>query len=185
MYAPTYRSAKKADGTAEELLLNALDANAFLLALKEKFGGGWIFVFRAHYFSKLPQSTAQELNAIDASDYDDVQELVCASSALLTDYSSLMYDFALCKKPVFLLQSDLETYTCQERDFYMPPQKWPFPMAQSAGALEKSVREVNTQEYTKNVNSYLATVGSKDDGGASERTVLFLKQLLEKKYEER
>ena len=55
----------------------------------------------------------------DATLYPDVQELLAASDILVTDYSSLMFDFLLQYKPGFLFTTDLKHYE-KERGFYYP-----------------------------------------------------------------
>ena len=48
---------------------------------------------------------------IDATKYDDIQELLSISDVLISDYSSLMFDFAPTKRPCFLYVPDLYEYT--------------------------------------------------------------------------
>ena len=54
----------------------------------------------------------------DVTRYPDVAELFLAADALVTDYSSVMFDFVLTDRPVVLLVPDLEQYRDVERGFY-------------------------------------------------------------------
>ena len=65
---------------------------------------------------------------INASSYPDVQELLTLSDTVITDYSSLMFDFALSKKPCFIFASDIANYQ-KERNFYFEIDKMPFPVS--------------------------------------------------------
>lgn len=53
----------------------------------------------------------------DLSDDFDIQELMYLSDILLTDYSSVIFEFSLLEKPIAFFPFDLEEYI-KERDFY-------------------------------------------------------------------
>ncbi len=72
----------------------------------------------------------------DVTRYPDINDLYLASDALVTDYSSIMFDYALTDKPIVLLTPDLEHYRDVERGFYLD-----FP-AESPGPVVESTREV-------------------------------------------
>ena len=56
------------------------------------------------------QLAALYSDCIHVTDYADVQELLIISDVLITDYSSILWDFSLQKKPVFLYQNDEQEY---------------------------------------------------------------------------
>ena len=49
-------------------------------------------------------------NVINVTDWDDALELMCASDILITDYSSIVFDWYCSKKPVIYFVPDLEKY---------------------------------------------------------------------------
>ena len=57
--------------------------------------------------------------AIDVSNYNDISELYLISDALVTDYSSVMFDFGILKRPQFFFAYDIEKYDKGLRGFYM------------------------------------------------------------------
>lgn len=54
---------------------------------------------------------------IDVSDYEETSELIVASDLLITDYSSIMFDYALLEKPIFIYAPDYDKYV-EERGVY-------------------------------------------------------------------
>ncbi len=56
--------------------------------------------------------------AIDVSDYQDINDLYIVSDLLITDYSSVFFDYANLKKPMIFYAYDLEEYAGEIRGFY-------------------------------------------------------------------
>ena len=71
-------------------------------------------------------------NVVDATRYHDMQELLCASDMLITDYSSSMFDFAMQQRPCILYATDAERY---DRGFYFNLRELPFPLATTSTRL--------------------------------------------------
>lgn len=95
LYAPTFRETGS-DEVNEILVGNILPKeadNCYLLV-------------RTHYFEKL--NTVYQ-NVIDVSEYD-LTKLMNLSDCLITDYSSLMFDYALLRKPIYLYCYDYDNY---------------------------------------------------------------------------
>ena len=88
--------------------LKALDIDALLSTLGEKFGGEWCFVFRSHNLvMKAIQNESLGIHSdiINGNRFPDMAEYLAVSDALLTDYSSSMFDYMLTKRPTFLYTS--------------------------------------------------------------------------------
>ena len=163
IYAPTYRGSEGSAGAEH----NDLNITCCLSALSERFGGKWIAFYRVHYF--LSSSIPVTEQVIDVSDYPDMQELLCASDVLITDYSSSMWDMSLTGKPCFIYATDVADYQ-QERDFYTPMEEWPFPTAQNNGELESVIKNFDEQKYADDIKHHHEALGSCETGHAS-RTV--------------
>ena len=175
LYAPTFRrSSKSVDSTAVSASY-AVDPEKVIAALGERFGGEWVFAFRYH--PKIAERRKQFDETVrDYSDYDDMQELLLASDALLNDYSSSMWDFALTGRPCFLFCEDLAEYRDSE-DFYTPIETWPFPLAETEDALLKAIRGFDEAAYAARVRKHYEDLGSFETGRASEK----LMEAVEKK----
>ena len=79
-----------------------------------------VVLVRGHYNSTAPARRLRRRTPRihDVTRYPDIADLYLAADVLVTDYSSVMFDFALTDKPVVLLTPDLEQYRDVERGFY-------------------------------------------------------------------
>lgn len=106
LYAPTFRD----DHSEAEVLLDPARLAADL-------GPGHVVLTRAHYFEATAEAqpaTGQPETAgarvLDVSAHPSVEELCLAADVLVTDYSSLMFDYACLDRPIVLYTPDLARY---------------------------------------------------------------------------
>lgn len=164
LYAPTFRG----DFRNSQFLSKdmQLDIEMIVRNLKARFGSDYIFLFRAHHTMKKGLSGD---NYIDATDYPDMQHLLCAADILITDYSSCMYDMALMYKPVFLFAPDYMKYE-QNPGFYMNIHEWPFPLATSNTDLQEKIYSFNPDSYKKEVKCFFSKVKPYDSMNSTKLT---------------
>lgn len=160
LYAPTFRGT-----TSNGRFNNELNMDMCLNALNKRFGGQWILMYRYHYHTNTV--SRKNINGIDVSNYPDMQELLCLADVMITDYSSCMWDISLAFKPCFIYAPDIWTYL-EERDFYTPMDKWPYPLAFSMQELIENIRMFDFEAYKKNVNKHHIDLGSYETGTACE-----------------
>ena len=95
-----------------------------------------------------------------------MQELLCASDMLITDYSSSMFDMGMLKRPCILYATDAEAY---DRGFYFNLRELPFPLAENEEQLLATIEAFDSAAYTTRLNTFFTErVGLKEDGHASE-----------------
>ena len=146
LYAPTYRGLTGYKEGGKDIKITP-DYKQLLITLEQKYDGKWILFFRSHYFdSNLTEQLPDSV--VDATKYEDMQELLCASEVLITDYSSSMWDFGLTKRPCFLYAPDIQQYI-DERGFYTEPSSWPFPLAKSDDELSANILSFDKAVYEK------------------------------------
>jgi CDP-glycerol glycerophosphotransferase len=165
LFAPTFRD----NFTVSTY---AIDFDSILNALSEKNGGKWVFLVRLHpnISEKAASLDFFSDSVINASDYDDMQELLYAGDILITDYSDCMFEFILLKKPLFLYCEDMADYR-KERDLYLDIFSLPFPAAQSMDELIKNIGAFNNGDYLQKVTVFLKEMEALNDGKASGRVV--------------
>nr|WSW68946.1 bifunctional glycosyltransferase family 2 protein/CDP-glycerol:glycerophosphate glycerophosphotransferase [Streptomyces sp. NBC_00995] len=98
LYAPTHRD-------YEAAFTSRLDVERFCALV----GPDTVVMVRAHYFyagTKLPGSPS----VIDVSEHPRIEDLCLAADALITDYSSVMFDYAHLNRPIVVHAPDWETY---------------------------------------------------------------------------
>lgn len=115
MYAPTWR-----DDEFVKKGQYLFDLKINLENLQKELGENYVILLRMHYLI----ANALDLNgyedfAIDVSNYSDISELYLISDALITDYSSVMFDFGILKRPQYFFAYDIEKYDKGLRGFYM------------------------------------------------------------------
>lgn len=164
LYAPTFRDDFSAD-------TYNLDYAKLLDAVKEKFGGNWVIMVRFHFkLRNVDFSDDLTDNIINATDYYDMQELLCAADIGITDYSSWLCDFVLTEKPGFIYCNDMDKYV-DERGFYYPLSETPFPVSKTNDELEKNILNFDIKKYEKQRQSFLKKRGCYEKGNASKRIV--------------
>lgn len=163
LYAPTFRGSVSEGGFLPPD--EQFDIKRCLEALRDRFGKEYCFLFRAHHACKI---SIDGDNIFSASDYPDMQELLCASDVLITDYSSCMGDEALMKKPVFLYCPDLDSYI-SERGFYWDIFTLPFPVARSEEEFLSSIAHFDFDKYKNGVDNYLSKLGTFENADADKK----------------
>ena len=166
LYAPTFR--EKAFAT----FAKTLAFGKWAAALSDRFGGKWRVALRLHPHDA--RAMADGLfslppDVLDASLYDDMQELLVAAEAGITDYSSWIFDFVLGGAPGFIFAPDLAEYD-QARGFYYPLSETPFPVAETEDALCANIRSFDAGKYAADRARFLAARGCMEDGHAAGRT---------------
>lgn len=177
LYAPTFRDGTYFSGAAD------FDFDGWSNALAARFGGDWRVVVRMHprdakgladgAFS-LPE------NVINASEYPDIQELMVAADAAITDYSSWIFDYLLSGKPGFLLATDIRHFD-QKRGFYYPLSATPFSVAENESELLKNISSFDETAYGVKVEAFLKEKGCVEDGHAAERVCDLIEKHLKRK----
>lgn len=108
LYAPTWRIKN-----SFELMLNL---DAFKAALSDEY----ILILRLHHFSVAGWTQPEQDDFVyDLSMYDSVEELYLVSDILITDYSSVMFDYSILNRPIILFTYDMEEYRDKLRGFYI------------------------------------------------------------------
>lgn len=167
LFAPTFRDAALAEGSG------AYAFRAWKESLERRFGGTWTIAMRLHPLDA--KALAEGLisfpkGVLDATGYEDMQELLVAADAGITDYSSWIYDYLLGGKPGFLFVPDKATYDAAH-GFYYPLELTPFPVAETNEALCRAIESFDAEKFACDAAAFLAEKGCMEDGRASARAV--------------
>jgi CDP-glycerol glycerophosphotransferase len=100
LYAPTHRDYQR-----------AFKPQFDIARLVKRLGPDFVLLLRAHYFYETEAADWPAGRVIDVSAHSSVEDLALASDALLTDYSSVMFDYAnLESRPIVIYANDWDTY---------------------------------------------------------------------------
>ncbi|MGW2466325.1 CDP-glycerol glycerophosphotransferase family protein [Streptomyces bauhiniae] len=167
LYAPTHRD-------YEAGFTPRLD----LATLADRLGDDTVLLVRAHYFygggAASPLTGLRRTGRIiDVSTYDPVEELCLAADVLVTDYSSIMFDYANLDRPIVVHADDWETYRTT-RGVYFDL------MAEAPGRVARTQEELTEiltsgawrdETATKARTAFRRRFCEFDDGRAAERVV--------------
>ena len=166
LYAPTFREDEKFNN-----VFNFLDLEKF----NQELGDEYVLALRLHPKIKdfYKEDISSNSNYVDCSNYENEQELLLISDMLITDYSSIMIEFAALIKPVVFFTYDLDNYLANERGFYYDfKQTVPGPIVYSSDEL---INVIKNNEFDKNrLLDFVKTQFDEIDGQSSKRVVDFL-----------
>jgi CDP-glycerol glycerophosphotransferase len=118
LYMPTHRDACTRTGHPFDPFSEVgFDAKALNEVLESQ---NMVFLYKGHFYDAENKgfSTDGRLRTITDDDYDDQYTFIKDVDLLITDYSSIYFDFLLCRKPILLFPFDEEAYRKQSRPFY-------------------------------------------------------------------
>lgn len=166
LYAPTFR-----DNRYESAEGYVYDLNLDFERLQAEFGDDHVVIFRAHYFvANQFDFEKYEGFVINASHLDDITELYIVSDMLITDYSSVFFDYANLKRKIVFYMYDLEQYQNDIRGFYISLDELPGRIVTTEDELIEEIKRAEFEyddTYAKFNNKY----NYLDDGHASDRVI--------------
>lgn len=166
LYAPTYRKPEDNYYKGSIAIAYDIDVKKVCDALKQRFGGTWKFAYRLHPCVENKSDYIVE-DALDLSDYEDMQDLLIAADVLINDFSSSFWDFMLTRKPAFLYAIDLQHYI-ETTKVYTPVSKWPFPKSTNNEQLVKNILNFDSVQYCKSCDKHYQMLGGCESGHATE-----------------
>ncbi|MHB9294113.1 putative Teichoic acid glycerol-phosphate transferase [Hollandina sp. SP2] len=117
LYMPTFRTAQWTNKVFDPFAGYGFQADSFFRALEEENS---ILLYKPHYYDRgfTSEFTSLRFMQIADSDYDDLYCLLGQIDILMTDYSSVYFDFLSVRKPVILAPFDYDDYISTARDLY-------------------------------------------------------------------
>ncbi|WP_214767517.1 CDP-glycerol glycerophosphotransferase family protein [Exiguobacterium sp. s145] len=170
LYAPTWRDDEFVKKGQYRFNLK-LD----LEQMQSRLGDDYIVLLRMHYLiAEHLDLTAFDGFAYDVSAYGDIAELYLISDLLITDYSSVFFDYAHLNRPMLFFTYDLEKYASVLRGFYFDFEAVvPGPLLKESDQVIDYIEDIATQskQYEEKYTAFQERFCSLDDGKASQRVV--------------
>lgn len=172
LYAPTWRNNKK--GKSHNNFSLKLDIEK----LYNRFAKSHVLILRLHHLDSLKLGIDTKYNGFvynfSESKYD-IQELCLVSDMLITDYSSIMFDYANLNRPQIFYAYDLEYYKNELRGVYFDiEEEGPGPVVKTMDELIDAIEridEICQEKYSKKYGAFRRRFCYLDDGMASERVI--------------
>lgn len=168
LYAPTFRD----NGSVEHYIS---DFTQMRKSFESKYGETMIAVRLHPNVQQTPFYTEilDSQKIIDVSMFPDVDELVLAADCLITDYSSIAYDFAIIEKPVFLYTVDLNQYI-EDRGVYDVIYEQPFRLNTSMEMLTEEISTRKEKDYKDQIAVFYTKYPHYNEGKAARQAVDWL-----------
>ncbi|MGW3863362.1 bifunctional glycosyltransferase/CDP-glycerol:glycerophosphate glycerophosphotransferase [Streptomyces sp. NPDC005047] len=167
MYAPTWRDDQYyAPGKYK------LDFRIDLADARARLGDDHVLLVRRHPNVVDPVPGAGDGFVFDVSDYPDMAELSLITDIMITDYSSLMFDYVNTGRPILFFTYDLDHYRDTLRGFYFDfASSAPGPLLHTSEALVTAVERIDRIEeaYADRYRWFQREFCDLDDGYASAR----------------
>jgi len=170
LYAPTFRQDK-------DVSVYDIDYERLVKDLEKKLGGKWVVLLKLHPNILESGVAATSESVLDISKVNDIQQLYIISDIIISDYSSVMFDFALLERPVILYASDIEKYM-EDRNFYLPLSELPFPVAQNNDELSAIIGSLDYEAEKSRMREFNRSYAVTDNGNAADACVEWMKNKL-------
>lgn len=169
LYAPTWR-----DDSYQAGVGYTFDYLIDFDLLRRELGDDWVVLFRPHYYiANRFDFSAYEGFVVNVASWPNINELYIAADALVTDYSSVMFDYAILRRPIVLFVPDIEKYANNIRGFYFDLDEIPGPHCLGTEELVAQLKDLDGYwgRYRSAYDAYAARFCPKDDGHAAQRVI--------------
>lgn len=166
-YAPTWR-----DNQHDSKIGYTYEPDMDFDLVKEELGDEYVILFRIHYLAANKVDFEKYKGFVyDVSDVSDINELYVIADMLITDYSSVFFDYANLGRPMLFYMYDYEEYQNNLRGFYIDTNELPGPIVQTTSELVDLIKNIDrtVEEYKEKYNEFNQKYNYLDDGQASKR----------------
>ncbi|MGE7882717.1 CDP-glycerol glycerophosphotransferase family protein [Bacillus sp. NPDC094077] len=171
LYAPTWR-----DDQFYTKGRYKLDLQLDLRLLKQNLSSDYIILLRMHYLVAEQFDLEEHAGFVyDFSHHVDINELYILTDILITDYSSVFFDYANLKRPVIFYTYDIDLYRDKIRGFYFDLEKEaPGPVVSTTESVLEEIMKFGRNglgEFEKKYDTFYDNYCYLEDGLASKRVV--------------
>ena len=169
LYAPTWR-----DDSHDAKSGYTFDVAADFERLRADLGDDHVILFRAHYLvANAFDFSRFEGFVYDVSAVNDINDLYLVSDLLVTDYSSVFFDYAILDRPIVFYLYDLESYADELRGFYLELDELPGPVVRTEAGLVAAIKDSSEEPASEAERRrvFRDRFSPLDDGHAAERVL--------------
>ena len=171
LYAPTWK-----DDEQNESWEHYFNLEIDLERLYEEFSDEYVVILKMHHLVSENLRIDEKLKdfAIDLSSYDDIQELYVLSDILITDYSSVFFDYANSRRPILFFVPDLNHYIENVRGLYLNMEKeLPGPLIKDNDELIDIIKNIDdvSSEYSDKYDEFYERFCSLCKGDSAKRII--------------
>ncbi len=164
LYAPTFRGNNLASSYAE----NKLDIEKMRAALSEEYA----LVIKLHPLTAKAFSISESDDFVfNASNGIEIETALCAADTVITDYSSLIFEYAILERPMIFFAYDLADYD-DSRSFYFDYESFvPGEIVTDTDAIIREIKRLETDFDAAKVRKFKDDFMSACDGSSTRRII--------------
>lgn len=168
LYAPTWRD-NEYYGPGQYKFKLQLD----LQLMQKELGAEYVVILRMHSFvSELFSINEYKGFVYDLSKGIDITDLYLMSDVLITDYSSVFFDYSILNRPILFFTYDIELYRGKIRGFYFDLEKEaPGPLLMNTEQIIKEIKKLSPQHNEKLSQEFSDRFCYLEDGQAAKKSV--------------
>ena len=172
LYAPTYRGIH-----AERVVPNQIDIDF----LASKLGDNYILIFKHHQTAKDVQEIPNRHKNNFAFDLTrgagiNINELMAVSDIMITDYSSVAFEYSLFERPMLFFAYDLDEYLDERGLYYDFDEITPGPIAKTNEEIIAHIKSLEQHFDKQEVIDFREKFMSACDGNSTKRTIELIKR---------
>ena len=175
LYAPSFRVDKDFYKNLE------FNSEQIIESFNKKFGGDHVVAIRLHPNDATPENLSHFKNVIDFGKISDSHIALHLSDYLISDYSSMVFDFARLDRLSIIYAPDYDNYLKTERKLYVDFRNLMFPFIENFKDLPSIIEKISENEYKEKLKEFCENTGFYDNKNSSERVVNYLKNIIKNK----
>ncbi|CCJ66180.1 CDP-glycerol glycerophosphotransferase family protein [Leuconostoc falkenbergense] len=149
--------------------------------LNKDLGDQYNILMKVHPFVYNRIKKIESVKKFVVNDGIDPNELLAEADLLVTDFSSIFFDFLITDKPIVFFNEDSESYR-KERGYYFPLESLPGPFFSKSADLIDYIKKGDFNQYNENYSNFKKRFVALDDGKVTEKIVDLILNGRDKKY---
>lgn len=169
LYAPTFRGE----------IMDAYSPDVLdLEALRAALGNEWVLLCKHHPHVKRRSAIPQSCRdfAFDVTDSMTIEDLLCTADVCISDYSSLVFEYALFERPMLFLAYDLDDYFDYRGFYYDYNDLAPGPIVKDTDGVIDFLQHLDERFDRARVQAFRQKFMSACDGHATERILQYVEE---------
>ncbi|MEC1752695.1 CDP-glycerol glycerophosphotransferase family protein [Bacillus mojavensis] len=170
LYAPTWK------GTNVSKVKNdVFQIIADMKELEKNIGHKYNILIKVHPYLYNEASKFEELNGLLVPDFVDTNQLLSVTDILITDYSSIFFDYLITDKPILFYMWDADDYN-EQRGQYFRNDELPGPILYNIKEVENAINNINNiiPEFEQKYIDFKKNFTNHEDGKVTERIVEYI-----------
>lgn len=141
--------------------------------LMDELGDEYVFIYKYHPL--LGNIELENNSRVINMNHEDTHELFCIADFLISDYSSIIFDFMILHKPILFYTPDLKEYMV-DRGLFVDIEKLGYPVCLTENELAETIKQYPIEDchMQENENVFFEY----QDGKSTQRVVDFIEKIV-------